>query len=565
MRFFISLIRNLLGLLLLPLRWLRRWRAAPSGAWLRLEIDGAITNVAPHFPFWDRRPRPLDLTALRRVIALSQADRRVQGWLVVLKSFHGGSATATAVRDRLLEIQRAGKRLAVYLPNGAGTREMYVASAAELVLVGPETNVAPLGFALEAEYFKDALDKLGVEPEVFARGRYKTAGEMLVSRAMSEPQREQIGALLDTAWEALIDALATGRSVERSRAEAWVDDGPWPARAAVEQGLANAVAYEDEIPRLLDPSRDKGAPIVAAAGYRRRREIRFRPLFARPRIGVVNVHGPIVSKSAVSLMPAATEEAVCGALNAARENGRVKGVVLHIDSRGGSAVASDRMLHEVQRLAAAKPVVACMQDAAASGGYMVAVGAHSIVAQPTTVTGSIGVIAARLVVRPLIERLGIAVEVVKRGARADMQSVARHLSDSERQALDRELDEVYQSFVDAVARGRRRSFEEIDALAGGRVWSGQHAYEHGLVDRLGGFDVALDELRAKIGPGSERLRPVLVTTRRAGGPVGLLPPILGRAASALGAGRFAERLELALATSREAAWLWCDTGEIDLG
>ncbi len=565
MRLLVSLIVDLWLLVWWPLLLLRRRRAAPQGAWLRLEVDGPVVEVPPRLPFWDRRPRPLALERLRRLVELAARDPRVAGILVELKHVSGGSASATSLREVLLMARQRGKRVVVYLPHGASTRETYVASAAERVLLGPETFVSPLGFAVESQYFKDALDKVGVEPEVFARGRYKTAGEMLVSRTMSEAQREQLGALLDVAWDTLIDALSTGRGVERAIAEQWINAGPWSADSAVAQHIADGVVYDDQLAETLDPERKGGAPLIAAGRYLRRRRIQLRPLRRRPRIGVIEVHGPIVGKPAFGMLPMAAEQPVREAIKRALDDPRVRGVILHVDSPGGSALASDRMLHELKRLAAKKPVVAIMGNVAASGGYMVAVGAHMIVAQPTTITGSIGVVAARFVIGPVLERIGVGVAVVKRGARADMESPVRHLDEGEREVLDRQLDDVYRSFLRVVSEGRRRPISGIEPLAGGRVWSGRDALAHGLVDRLGGFEVALAELRTRIGPGAERLEPELVGGPHLPLPAALLPRLLGglsRMPEALGALPLAPLL---LSAARERVLLWCGIEELDLG
>jgi protease-4 len=257
----------------------------------------------------------------------------------------------------------------------------------------------------------------------------------------------------------------------------------------------------------------------------------------------------------------AVEDEVRSALEQAREDRKIRGVVLHVDSRGGSALASERMLHELRRLAAEKPVVACFGDAAASGGYMVALGAHAIVAQPTSVTGSIGVVAARLAVGPLLARFGINVEIVKRGDRADMFSPHRRLDDGERRRFEQLLDDTYRSFVDKVAEGRRRTTQEIEPLAGGRVWSGRDAAAHGLIDRLGGFDVALADLRARMGAGAERFEPVLVSPRRLRRPVVPLPRLVVCELAALMDPALVEPLALAMAAPREAALLYCPFAE----
>jgi protease-4 len=195
----------------------------------------------------------------------------------------------------------------------------------------------------------------------------------------------------------------------------------------------------------------------------------------------------------------ADSEQLIGALRVARQAKAVRGVVLLIDSPGGSVLASDRIYHEVVRLAEKKPVVAYFVNVAASGGYYVAAGAHAIVAQPTTVTGSIGVVATHLVLGPLLAKLGIVTELVKRGARADMLSPSRPLDDGERAAMIRDIDGYYQEFVEIVARGRGRPPGEIEKLARGRVYSGAEAHRLGLVDHLGGFDTALDVVRERLG------------------------------------------------------------------
>jgi protease-4 len=193
----------------------------------------------------------------------------------------------------------------------------------------------------------------------------------------------------------------------------------------------------------------------------------------------------------------------------------VKGVVLHVDSPGGSALASDRMHHEIVQLAREKPVVACMANVAASGGYYVAAPAHKIVCEPVTITGSIGVVAARLTMQPLMEKLGITTETIQRGARAGLLSPTSPLNEDEKVALGRELDATYRTFVRVVAEGRKMKVEEVEPLARGRVYTGEDAKAHGLVDVLGGFDVALREVKSMI-PSElrERAKPVVLRTPR---------------------------------------------------
>jgi protease-4 len=475
---------NTVRLIVLPWLLYRRWRGTTKGTWLTVRANGSVAPLGRASRVWDGSDKALDLHALHEAAAIASKDDHVAGLLVELRGLQGGSATAMALRDALRAWRTAGKRVIVHLPRGAGARQLIAASAADRIIAAPGSEVAPMGFVVEAPYVKGALDRLGLQADVLAQGRYKTAGEFLVAEGMSEPQREQVGRLLDVAWDHLIDALSQGRSVTPDEAKRWVDEGPWLASEAKEQGIVDDVMYAEDLLRELGPKGEE-APTLSVGRYLRRHRALFRPLFRPRRIAVVEVRGAIVSDQPTEWLPMAVESHVCDALRAAREAPWVRGVVVFVDSRGGSASASERMLHEVRRLAKDKPVIACLGDTAASGGYMVAVGTHAIVSQPTTVTGSIGVVSARLVASKLLERVGIRVETVKRGAHADMMSATRALDAGERASL-----------------------------ASGRVWSGEDALERGLVDRLGGFETALEEVRKRIGPGAQTMVPVLIAPRK---------------------------------------------------
>jgi protease IV len=549
----VAFVLNLLRLLLFPLHAYRRARAAPRGAWLTLTLDGPVADLPPQKARWAilrrlRRP-PLSIARLRELTRAMADDPRVRGLLLEVRSPGAGPAVLASLRDVISEIRAAGKDVIAYLPYGADNQSLTLASAARLIIVGPETTVAPLGFAAHGRYVRRALDRLGVEPEVFAKGMYKSAGESLVRDTMSDAQREQLGALLETHHDALAAALAQGRHVARDVAARWIDEAPHSAAAAVDLGLIDAVAYEDDLDRFLAPD-GAPAPRVNAGRYLQRRlATRLRPLRRRPVIGVIEVHGPIVSQSRVALSRVAVEGPIIAAIRAARADPQVRGILLHIDSPGGSAIASDRIYHEVLRAAEVKPVVAYMSNVAASGGYYIAAGAQAIVAQRQTVTGSIGVVAARFVVGPLLERLGVFTDVVKRGARADLFSPSRRLDDDERALFQGELDAFYQTFLRAVARGRNRPIETIEPLARGRIYSGTDAHACGLVDYLGGFERAMHELRDRLGEAGKGLEPsVIRAPTHAFPPPALvkIPAPLNAAMEALGVAPLLETLSLGL-------------------
>jgi len=549
----VRLLAMLVDVLVLPFRFLRRRRLVAEGSFVQVTIDGAVTDIVARPRPWERRAqRATSLHDLRELTGYLIADRQVRGMVVTIKSLAAGLASATSLRGILASARAAGKEVVVHLPLGGGTKEVLVASAASKVLLGPAAQLAPLGFASRTRYLKRALDKAGVVPEVYACGEYKSAGESLVRDSMSDAQREQTGVLLDRFDGALLDAIAEGRSVSRERARAIVDGGPYFGEAAIEVGLADAVAYDDEIPRLLGLRDDakkaggRGRPVQALPATEKlvddgeylavKRRPLVRGLRPPPIVAVIPVHGAI-GHAASPFGNFATDDRLARMVRVARLHPGVVGVILHVDSPGGSALASDRMHHEIVQLAREKPVVACMANVAASGGYYVAAPAHRIVCEPVTITGSIGVVGVRLTMDPLMEKLGVTTETVQRGARAGLLSPSAPLSEDERAALMRELEATYRTFVRVVAEGRKMKVEDVEPLARGRVYTGEDAKTQGLVDVLGGFDVALREVVALVAADRrEGAVPRLLRVPRRGLPI-LEPPTDGeagrRAASAL--------------------------------
>ena len=512
----LALLVRLLGLLVwalfLPLHAIRRLAArVPRGTYLVVEVDGAITETPAAFRIWPRPARrAFSLHDLTSLIDEAARDRRIRGLLVVIKSMRGGFAIATSFRQALLTARTKGKDVAVHLPYGGGTREAYVGVVANRVILGPQATWAPVGVLSSTRYVRGALDRVGVVPEVHARGRYKTAAEPFEKTSMSEAQREQLGALLDGLHAEILDAISSGRAIDAERARRIIDDAPYVGEEAVRAGLADDLAYDDEVPSRL--AQEGGSPCLRKADsyFRGRAALRPRALTSAGAIAVVRVHGTIVDAVDFPLRALAPGERIIAAVRRARADPLVRGVVLHVDSPGGSALASDRIHHELALLAAQKPLVACMGDVAASGGYYVSAAAHEIVAQPTTITGSIGVIGARFAIDPLLARLGIVTHVMQRGAHAKLQRPLLGLDEGDKRAIDREIERVYEAFLRVVAASRGRSVDEIEPFAQGRVWLGADAHRHGLVDRLGGFDCALEVVRARIGRGAARLRVVVV-------------------------------------------------------
>jgi protease-4 len=338
---------------------------------------------------------------------------------------------------------------------------------------------------------------------------------------MSAPQREQLDVLLDDFHHALVEAIAQGRAVSTERARAIVDGAPYSGDEAIAAGLADALAYEDEVPAALglDGPKAKRMLLDGDAYLAFAKRPLLRPLLPPPLVAVVPVHGAIAHAAGL-LGGFATDERVTRMIRAARSSPRVRGVILHVDSPGGSALASDRMHHEIVQLAREKPVVACMANVAASGGYYVAAPAHKVVCEATTITGSIGVVAARLSLEPLLARLGVVTETVRRGGRAGLLAASTPLSEDEHGALVREIEATYERFVSVVAKGRKMSEQDVEPLARGRVYTGKSALAVGLVDGLGGFEAAVREVRSML-PVRWRARAEPVVMRQ---PLRAVPP-----------------------------------------
>ena len=512
LRLLFSPLVLLLRLFTWPLHVLRRGRAAEAGALVEVTIAGHVAEGPSRpRPRWSpqrflsglarKRREPLRLPALRRLIDEVLADPRVAGLLVTLKSLGDGWASLEAVRSELARVRTGGKRLVVWLPEGAANREIYVASAASTIVAPPAADVALTGVKSERHFVRRALDKVGVSVELHARKEFKSAGDGAVRDDRSPADRLQTEAMVSAIDRALVFAIAEGRGIDEAAARAIIDAGPTRASTAKARGLIDLVGYDDDLPALL------GARITTAGRYLARRRsgrdrFSYAAMFRRRKvIAIVQVHGTIASGGnplARALGPVATAEQVVADLRAAEKDPRVAGVVLDVDSRGGTVTASDEIYAAARRLAAKKPLFARMGDVAASGGYYVAAAGRAIVARPLTITGSIGVVAMRPIAARLAEHLGITRDVVSRGKFADADAFLRAPTEEERALFDREIDQHYEEFVSLVATSRGRPFSEVEPLARGRVWTGSDAHEQKLVDHLGGLDRAVELVRAAL-------------------------------------------------------------------
>jgi protease IV len=497
---------------------LRQHHTAP----LILELD--LTDGIPEGPATD----PLTAIASLRKVRLpdlieglrrARDDDRVRA-LVAKVGGHGiGLARIQEIREAVAAFRASGKPAVAWAESfgefTGGNLPYYLATAFDRIYLQPSGTVGLTGVAVEHLFLRDALARIGVGFQSAKRYEYKTAADQLTEQGFTGPAREAAERLAVSVVEQLSAAIAERRGMSVPLARALLDRGPFLAADAMAEGLVDALAYRDEVYADVRKQAGKDAILQYVGRYQRARVLteRARRLPAtRDRfVAVIYATGPI-KQGRSSRGPvgggAMGSDTVSAALRSARADERVRAVLLRVNSPGGSAVASDTIWREVVRLrASGKPVVVSMSDVAASGGYYISMAADVIVAQPGTLTGSIGVIIGKPVFADALERAGIATDSVAEGAHATMFAPTHPFTDDEWDRINTWLDAVYRDFTEKVAKGRRMPVERVHELARGRVWTGADAAENGLVDQLGGMADAAEIARRRAGlPASARLR-----------------------------------------------------------
>lgn len=484
--------------------------AIADGSTLVLKLQGSITEkpgMEIPLPFYEEQAAPAMhevWTALDR----AAADPRVKALLLMPRRPAAGWAKLDEIRQGVLKFRKSGKPVIAWL-SMPGTRDYYLATAADKIYMSREDYLDLKGLRAEALFLKNTLDKLGIQAEIEHAGKYKDAGDMLTRNQLTPESREVLNSILDGVYGGLIQAIADGRKRQADEVRSLIDRGPFLAPAAKDAGLIDDLKYEDEVLAELrsrlnqkELKRISFRDYVKAAG----------PGEGKKRIALLVADGtilrgegedPILSVSFSRLLRKLASDA------------SISGVILRIDSPGGDGVASDEILREAKLLSQKKPLVISMSDVAASGGYYIASTGDAIVAYPHTLTGSIGVIYGKLNLKGLYDKLGVQKEILTRGKFADVDSDYRPLSNEGRAKLREAMDAMYQGFLARVAESRKRKVEEIEPLAQGRVWLGTQAKQNGLVDELGGMDKAIELVRAKAKIGKdEKIRLVVYPPKK---------------------------------------------------
>jgi protease-4 len=440
--------------------------------------------------------------ALRR----AKSDPRIESVLIIPTPFQSPYwGKVQEIRDAVLDFRKSGKRISAYLEY-AGEREYYLATAADKIYLVPSGSFDVTGIATYEVFLKGTLDKIGAQADFEKIGDYKTAPNQLTQTTFTPAHREMSESLSRDMYEQLVRAIAEARKKRVEDVRALIDEGPFLARDAQRLGLIDGLAYEDQ---LDDQGAVSKSGTIEGQLYARTRR-RTAPRGA-PRIAVVYITG-IINSGDSGFDPLNGDVAgslqLVKAIRSARADDDVRAIVVRIDSPGGSSIASDviwRELTVTKNEKPSRPVVASMSDLAASGGYYVAMAAPHIVAQPGTLTGSIGIYGGKFITGGTFEKFGANIESVIIGRNAGIESPERPFTDSERQKLREQIRDFYDGFIQKVAASRRLTVERVDQIARGRVWTGAQARDRGLVDALGGLDraIALAKERAGISPETE--------------------------------------------------------------
>jgi protease IV len=485
-----------------------QFRSAPdvqADSYLEIQLSGEIQEKAAPDIFSSLMARPpLSMHEIWWNIRKAKTDRRIQGIILRLGLMQCDWAKAKEIRDLILDFRQSGKKAYAYIDESFEfDKEYYLATSCDQIILHPEGMLIINGIGGYVPFFKQALQKLGVEAEVEKIGKYKTAYNMFIEDGFTPAHREMLDSIYHEIYKHYIQTVGEARGKQSGEIEEYLNQGIFQGRDAKEAGLIDELLYEDEFRKRLQ-GEEKKFSRVSHAQY-----AKIPPsslgLNRGRKIALIYGTGTILTgEGAHSIMGS---RAVSEWIKQAKEDDSIAAIVFRIDSPGGSVVASDTIWREVTLAKKEKPFIVSMSDMAGSGGYQVSMAAHSIVAQPQTLTGSIGVIFAKFNFAGLYQKMGVTADKIQYGERADMLSTFRPATQEEREILEEHIQQSYEHFISKVAAGRNMTKEEVDKIGQGRVWTGSQALELGLVDEMGGLSRAVQIAKEKAGiPLEEEVR-----------------------------------------------------------
>ena len=466
---------------------------------LTLRVAGSLPDYSPDDPFKKYFGGPdQSLSGLVMQFKKAKVDKRIKAILLDVNLSGVGWGKSEELRDAIMDFRSSGKPVYAYIEFGLN-KEYYIATACDKIIVPPPGELFINGLAADVMFFRGSLDKLGIYPDIFQIGKYKSAGDMFTQKQMTEAHRQYINEMLDDLYGRYVNTIAQARHKTPDEVKALIDNAPYSAAKAKEAGLIDDVLYRDDVEKEFKKRlgyKDSDQFVAVRGSDYRDVSPESLGLNKGERIAVIYASGDIGSGSSQN-SPSGEQsigsDTLAKALNDAAADKTLKAIVLRVDSPGGSGLASDIIWHAVEAANAKKPVVVSMSDVAASGGYYISASAAKIIAQPSTITGSIGVVAGKPVMRGFYDWLGISNEYVLRGKTAGMFRETEKFSDEERAKFEDWIKTTYyQDFVPKVAKGRNKDAQSVDAVGQGRVWTGAQAKDHGLVDDFGGLDKAIE-------------------------------------------------------------------------
>ncbi len=494
--------------------WSSRSGVVNDQSFLALELKGEVPDAPqPGSLLADPNEFPPVVTEITGAIRKAAADDRIRGLYLEVDAPSIGWAGYEEIRTALVDLRAAGKPCVAYSETWT-MGGYYVGSACDVVAMAPAGIVLVNGFSVHTTFYAGTFEKIGVKAEMLHVGDFKSAVEPYERTAPSEPAAEAMNALLDSLWGTVVAQIAQDRKLSVEELSARIDRPSLSPQRAVEAGLVDVLAYPDQLRARLHEIDQEGwkdrlaEPVTEDQDAIDERFTKFSSYVAELRtleqaggskIAVLHADGPIMSGEdggGLFSQAALTDSAFHDWIEDVLEDDDVKAVVVRVNSPGGSALASDMMWHDLLRVkASGRPVVVSMGNYAASGGYYISAPADWIVAQPTTLTGSIGVFGGKLTFNGTYEKLGLTEHAYERGAEADLLSTLEPFSPEGRESYQGFLDDFYETFLGKVTEGRELERDAVHAVAQGRVWSGTQALEHHLVDELGGLDVAVTKAK----------------------------------------------------------------------
>jgi protease-4 len=475
-----------------------------SNSSLILRVSGDLAEIEPGGLVGSLFEPPPTVRSVVDALRKAKVDRRITSVIIRPTSTAALWGKVQEVRDAIADFKTSKKPIIAYLEYG-GEQEFYLASACDKVFLMPTASLDLTGMASYELFLRGALDKIGAYPDALHIEQYKTASNMFTEHTFTPAHKEMSQSLNRDLYDQLVKGIASGRQKSEADVRRLIEHGPFLPEDAVRSGLVDDVAYEDELDDKVNLG--SGVRYVEHDDYRRVTGPSL-GLDRGPRIAVLYAVG-IIGSGESNYDSAGGEvvgsDTIVRYLRKARADGSIKAIVLRVDSPGGSALASDVIWREVQLTRTVKPVIASMSNVAASGGYYISMPANKIVAEPATLTGSIGVVMVKFVIDGTLKKLGMNMEGVSEGRYANLYSPVRPFDPEERAKVQEHMQATYDAFVEKAAAGRNTTPEKIDVVAQGRVWTGQQAKQHGLIDEIGGLTRALQLAKeeAKIGRDAE--------------------------------------------------------------